>query len=69
MYIVHILETSVLRIRELFGVLVDINKNKHKEIEMAKGVPKRDGSGSGQRANNGRGGCASPNSTGKSRNR
>jgi len=27
---------------------------------MAKGVPKKDGSGKGQRANKGRGGCKNP---------
>jgi len=30
-----------------------------------KGVPKRDGSGGGTRANKGRGGCVDPKSTGK----
>lgn len=33
-----------------------------------KGVPKRDGSGKGTRANKGRGGCAKPKSKGKGRN-
>ena len=32
---------------------------------MAKGVPKRDGSGRGVRANKGRGGCATPRKTGR----
>ena len=36
-------------------------------IKMAKGVPKRDGSGGGNRANRGRGGCAKTRSTGKGR--
>lgn len=36
---------------------------------MAKGVPKRDGSGKGIRANKGRGGCKEPKKTGKGRNR
>ena len=36
---------------------------------MAKGVPKRDGSGRGVRANRGRGGCAKPRRIGKGRNR
>jgi len=34
---------------------------------MAKGTPKHDGSGRGQRANRGRGGCKSTNSTGRGR--
>ena len=34
-----------------------------------KGVPKRDGSGRGVRANKGRGGCKSTKATGKGRNR
>jgi len=36
---------------------------------MAKGVPKRDGSGRGRRANRGRGGCPKPRKVGKGRNR
>ncbi len=32
-----------------------------------KGVPKRDGSGKGTRANQGRGGCKTPKRTGKGR--
>ena len=36
---------------------------------MKKGVPKRDGSGRGVRANRGRGGCAPTKTTGKGRNR
>jgi len=36
---------------------------------MAKGIPKRDGSGKGIRANRGRGGCASTRKTGRGRNR
>jgi len=32
---------------------------------MAKGKPKRDGSGRGTRANKGRGGCAKPRKTGR----
>jgi len=37
---------------------------------MAKqGIPKRDGSGRGQRANRGRGGCSGTRSVGKGRNR
>jgi len=32
-----------------------------------KGVPKRDGSGGGTRANKGRGGCVDPKTTGKGR--
>jgi len=36
---------------------------------MAKGVPKRDGSGRGVRANRGRGGCTSTRSIGRGRNR
>jgi len=36
---------------------------------MAKGVPKRDGSGGGVRANQGRGGCSPTKSTGKGGNR
>ena len=35
---------------------------------MAKGVPKKDGSGKGKRANRGRGGCATTKKTGKGRN-
>ena len=31
--------------------------------------PKRDGSGGGRRANQGRGGCATPRNTGQSRKR
>lgn len=34
-----------------------------------KGVPKRDGSGKGVRANKGRGGCVTPKSKGKGTNR
>lgn len=34
---------------------------------MAKGTPKRDGSGKGTRANRGRGGCAITSKTGKGR--
>jgi len=34
---------------------------------MPKGVPKRDGSGKGRRANKGRGGCANTRSTGRGR--
>jgi len=34
---------------------------------MAKGVPKRDGSGKGKRANKGRGGCKTPQKGGKGR--
>ena len=36
---------------------------------MTKGKPKRDGSGRGQRANRGRGGCQSTRSTGRGRRR
>jgi len=36
---------------------------------MPKGQPKRDGSGKGVRANQGRGGCKSTQSKGKGRNR
>ena len=36
---------------------------------MAKGVPKRDGSGRGVRANRGRGGCKVTRSTGRGSNR
>ena len=32
---------------------------------MPKNTPKRDGSGKGQRANKGRGGCATPKKQGK----
>ncbi len=34
-----------------------------------KGVPKRDGSGKGIRANRGRGGCKDTETTGKAKNR
>ena len=34
---------------------------------MKKGTPKRDGSGKGTRANKGRGGCKTPQKTGKGR--
>jgi len=34
---------------------------------MAKGTPRRDGSGKGRRANKGRGGCKNPRRTGKGR--
>jgi len=34
---------------------------------MAKGTPKRDGSGRGTRANRGRGGCTTTSKTGKGR--
>ena len=34
-----------------------------------KGVPKRDGSGQGRRANQGRGGCATTQRKGRGRNR
>lgn len=32
---------------------------------MAKGIPKKDGSGKGKRANQGRGGCKTTKTTGK----
>ena len=38
-------------------------------VKMKKGVPKRDGSGRGNRANRGRGGCPQPRSSGRGRNR
>jgi len=34
---------------------------------MAKGIPKRDGSGKGKRANRGRGGCKTTKSKGQGR--
>ena len=34
-----------------------------------KGVPKRDGSGRGNRANRGRGGCSTTKNTGQGRNK
>jgi len=41
-----------------------------KEVDtMAKGVPRRDGSGGGTRDNRGRGGCSKTRSTGRGRNR
>lgn len=36
---------------------------------MTRGVPKRDGSGRGRRANKGRGGCKIPRRVGGGRNR
>ena len=36
---------------------------------MAKGTPKRDGSGKGSRANRGRGGCSTTKKTGQGRGR
>jgi len=36
---------------------------------MTKGIPKRDDSGRGVRANRGRGGCSRPRLSGKGRNR
>ena len=36
---------------------------------MKKGVPTRDGSGRGNRANQGRGGCSNTQSKGRGRNR
>jgi len=36
---------------------------------MAKGIPKRDGSGKGVRANRGRGGCSPTRNVGKGSNR
>jgi len=36
---------------------------------MAKGIPRRDGSGKGTRANRGRGGCSTTRSIGKGSNR
>jgi len=36
---------------------------------MAKGVPRRNGSGRGVRANRGRGGCKTTRTTGRGRNR
>lgn len=36
---------------------------------MKKGVPKRDGSGQGTRANRGRGGCKNTRKTGRGRGR
>lgn len=36
---------------------------------MKKGIPKRDGSGKGRRANRGRGGCSPARKKGKGRNR
>jgi len=38
-------------------------------FKIAKGVPRRDGSGGGNRSNKGRGGCSSPRKTGKGSNR
>ena len=35
---------------------------------VKKGIPKRDGSGKGKRANRGRGGCAETKKTGKAEN-
>lgn len=35
---------------------------------MTQGKPKQDGSGKGQRANKGRGGCATPRTKGQGRN-
>ncbi len=43
-----------------------IQRRKNK---MAKGKPRRDGSGCGTRANRGRGGCSSTRSTGRGRNK
>jgi hypothetical protein len=37
--------------------------------KMAKGQPKRDGSGGGNRGNRGRGGCGTTRSTGQGSNR
>jgi len=39
-----------------------------KDSKMAKGTPKRDGSGKGSRANQGRGGCSPTRRTGQGRN-
>ena len=47
--------------------LKDYNNTKKDGIEMANGIPKRDGSGKGNRANRGRGGCATTKSKGKGR--
>jgi len=38
-------------------------------MRSKKGVPKRDGSGRGTRANEGRGGCTTTRSKGRGRNR
>jgi len=40
-----------------------------KEKTTKRGVPKRDGSGRGTRANRGRGGCKTTRATGQGRNR
>jgi len=40
-------------------------KLNRKEPKMAKGVPKKDGSGKGARKNQGRGGCTPTRKTGK----
>jgi len=49
----------------------DINNviKQAEDIMAQKGVPKRDGSGKGVRANRGRCGCAATRKTGKGRNR
>jgi len=36
---------------------------------MAKGIPKKDGSGKGSRSNKGRGGCKKASSTGKGKSK
>lgn len=46
-----------------------MEKNKIRGVinRMPKGVPKRDGSGKGRRANRGRGGCTTTQTRGKGR--
>lgn len=44
-----------------------VNIKKEVKIMAKKGVPKKDGSGKGIRANKGRGGCKKPKSKGKNK--
>ena len=68
--------SRVRKVKELYAhnakarITVTLNSNMTEEAsEMAKGRPKRDGSGKGRRGNKGRGGCKSTRKTGRGRSR
>ena len=52
-------------IQNKIQVPVEEAKEREKAVRLAKNVPKRDGSGKGQRANRGRGGCKKTRKKGK----
>ena len=49
--------------------IITSKRNQGRDNMKRKGVPKRNGSGQGTRANRGRGGCSSTQRKGKGRNR